>query len=94
MTIVNWTLIKHPLNWFTVLLMLFLAAVAGTLILEAFGIQPNTADSSDDGSNGSITGAASYGAGSVPTGGPGPHATVSSIPAPGIAIGDVVMVYG
>lgn len=40
--IVNLGLLKHPLNWFTVVLMLILAAMAGTLVLEGFGIQPQT----------------------------------------------------
>lgn len=42
MNIVNWGLLKHPLNWLTVVLMLFLAAMAGTLVLQGFGIEPDT----------------------------------------------------
>jgi hypothetical protein len=42
MQIVNWGLVKHPLNWLTVILMLFLAAMAGTLALQGFGITPDT----------------------------------------------------
>lgn len=44
MHIVNWGLVKHPLNWLTVFLMLYLAAMAGTLVLEGFGITPETGD--------------------------------------------------
>lgn len=42
MQIVNWGLLKHPLNWLVVFLMLFLAAMAGTLVLQGFGIEPDT----------------------------------------------------
>lgn len=45
MQLVNWGLVKHPLNWFTIVLMLILAAMAGTLVLEGFGVTPSTADS-------------------------------------------------
>lgn len=97
MQILNMTLVKHPMNWLTIIFMLFVAAVAGTLILEALGIRPETGSDSDgdgDKTNGTITGAAFSGAGSINTAGPGPHATVSSIPNPGIALSDSVMVYG
>jgi hypothetical protein len=42
MQIVNWGLLKHPLNWFTIILMLIIAAMAGTLVLTAFGVTPAT----------------------------------------------------
>jgi hypothetical protein len=42
MHIVNWGLVKHPLNWLTVVFMLIIAAMAGTLVLEGVGIQPKT----------------------------------------------------
>lgn len=42
----NWNLIKNPLNWAIVLLMLLLATVAGHLLLTYFGIEPETATSS------------------------------------------------
>lgn len=44
MQIVNWKLISHPINWLTVVLMLLLAAMAGTLVLQGLGITPSTAD--------------------------------------------------
>jgi len=44
MAIVNFNMLKHPLNWLTVFLMLILAAMAGTLVLEGFGIQPSTSN--------------------------------------------------
>jgi hypothetical protein len=95
MQIVNLNLMKHPMNWLTIIFMLFVAAVGGTLILEALGIRPETGSDSDgDGTGGVITGAVFSGAGSTVTGGPGPHATVSSYPAPGIAKAETVMIYG
>lgn len=42
MQIVNWGLVKHPMNWATIIFMLFIAAMAGTLVLEGFGIQPDS----------------------------------------------------
>jgi len=42
MEIVNWGLLKHPLNWLTVVLMLIIAAMAGSLVLQGFGIEPAT----------------------------------------------------
>lgn len=42
MQIVNFDLIKQPLNWLIVILMLVIAAVAGHLILSAFGQEPAT----------------------------------------------------
>jgi hypothetical protein len=92
MKIVNWALLKHPLNWLTVILMLFFAAIAGTLILEGLGIRPATADDSD-GDN-SITGAGPTTAGAMLTGGDFFHATVSQNPAPGLSLQDTVTIYG
>lgn len=40
--IVNLGLMKHPTNWFTIGLMLFLAAILGTLVLHGAGITPST----------------------------------------------------
>ena len=42
MEIVNWGLLKHPLNWFTIVLMLLIAGFAGHLLLSAAGIEPGT----------------------------------------------------
>lgn len=40
--IVNVGLLKNPLNWLTVVLMLVLAGIAGHLLLSAAGIEPST----------------------------------------------------
>lgn len=92
MTIVNWALLKHPLNWLTVILMLFFAAIAGSLILEGLGVRPATGDDSD--SDGTITGSGPTTAGAMLTGGDDFHATFSMNPAPGVAVGDTVVTYG
>lgn len=42
--IINVGLIKHPLNWLTVILMLVIASMAGTLVLSGFGIEPDTGE--------------------------------------------------
>ena len=42
MEIVNWGLLKHPLNWLTIVLMLLIAGFAGHLLLSAAGIEPGT----------------------------------------------------
>ena len=42
MKIVNWNLLKHPLNWAIVILMLLLAGMAGHLLLSHFGVEPAT----------------------------------------------------
>lgn len=42
MNLVNFGLLKHPLNWLTVFLMLMIAAMAGTLVLSGLGIEPDT----------------------------------------------------
>lgn len=36
----NWELLKHPLNWLIVLLMLTIAGIAGHIVLTHFGAQP------------------------------------------------------
>lgn len=36
----NWAVIKNPINWVIVMLMLALGALAGTLILSYFEIEP------------------------------------------------------
>lgn len=41
MKILNWELLSHPLNWVTIFLMVFIAALAFHLILSATtGINP------------------------------------------------------
>ena len=42
MEIVNWGLLKHPLNWLTIVLMLLIAGFAGHLLLSAAGIEPSS----------------------------------------------------
>lgn len=44
MQLVNWGLVKHPLNWFTIVVMLVLAAMAGTLVLNGLGLAPSTGE--------------------------------------------------
>lgn len=36
----NWELLKNPMNWLIVLAMLTLAAVGGHLALTLFGVEP------------------------------------------------------
>lgn len=36
----NWGLLKNPLNWVVVILMLVIAGMAGHLILSYFGVEP------------------------------------------------------
>lgn len=38
--IINWNLIKHPINWIIILLMLLIAAYGGHLLLKYFGASP------------------------------------------------------
>lgn len=40
MQIINTGLVKHPLNWFIVLMMLVIAAIAGHEILSLAGMEP------------------------------------------------------
>ena len=96
MKILNWNLLKHPLNWLTVILMLYFAGIAATLALEALGIRPSTgADDVDASGNGTstITGAGASSAGSILTGGSGPHPTFSVDPAPGISDQELAVAY-
>lgn len=37
---VNWPLLKNPLNWATVILMLVLAGITGHLVLTYLGFEP------------------------------------------------------
>lgn len=46
MPLINWPLAKQPLNWFIVIFMLLIAAMAGHLALSYVGIEPATADNS------------------------------------------------
>jgi len=40
----NWALLKQPLNWVIILFMLILAGIAGHLVLSALGVEPATND--------------------------------------------------
>lgn len=42
MEVVNWELIKHPMNWVVVLLMVMIAGIFITLVLDFYGVQPGT----------------------------------------------------
>lgn len=44
MKIVNTSLLKQPLNWAIIPLMLLLAAVGGHLVLSYFGVEPKTSE--------------------------------------------------
>jgi hypothetical protein len=46
MDIVNWKLLGHPLNWFTVVLMVIIAGTFGHLVLTYFGFEPATSKTS------------------------------------------------
>lgn len=69
MQLINWGLVKHPLNWFTIALMLFLAAMAGTLALELLGVTPALAPSGDA-QTGAGTGSGGTGSGITISGNP------------------------
>ncbi len=43
----NWDLMRHPLNWIIVLLMLTIAGIAGHLLLTHFGAEPQGSSSPD-----------------------------------------------
>jgi hypothetical protein len=38
---INWELMRHPLNWIIVILMLTIAGAAGHLLLTHFGAEPS-----------------------------------------------------
>lgn len=40
MEIINWRIVGHPLNWITVFLMLFIAALGAHFVLTYFGAIP------------------------------------------------------
>jgi len=60
MRVVNWNLMRHPMNWVTIWLMLFIAGIALHLILQGLGIRPQAAQPAGYGTtppNSSATGA-------------------------------------
>jgi hypothetical protein len=46
MEVVNWRMVKHPLNWFIVLMMLVIAAIFGHLLLTLLEQEPATRNNS------------------------------------------------
>ena len=40
--IINTNLLSHPMNWFTIFLMLVIAAIAGHLVLSLVKMEPAT----------------------------------------------------
>jgi hypothetical protein len=38
--IINWELLKHPINWLTVVLMVLIAGIALNFILQWQGVSP------------------------------------------------------
>lgn len=40
MKLINWEIVKNPMNWLIVGMMLLLAGVAGHLVMKRFGIEP------------------------------------------------------
>ena len=49
MKLVNVGLLKHPMNWVIVLLMLVLAGIGGHLILSLAGFEPKTSQAPSTG---------------------------------------------
>lgn len=45
LSMLNWSILKHPLNWIIILMMLILAGIAGHLVLSTLGIEPATDNS-------------------------------------------------
>ena len=44
MELINFGLIKSPVNWFTILLMVLIAGIAIHLVLDFYGITPATSE--------------------------------------------------
>lgn len=44
MKLVNTDILKHPMNWIIILLMLIIAGAAGHLILTYIGVEPKTGE--------------------------------------------------
>jgi hypothetical protein len=42
MQIINWEIAKHPMNWVTVLLMVFIAGIFIHLVMDFYGAKPAT----------------------------------------------------
>jgi len=56
MKLVNTALMKSPINWLTIGLMLFFAAIGGTLFLTALNVHPATPVTNSDGGGGTTRG--------------------------------------
>lgn len=41
----NWNLLKHPINWVIIVFMLVIAGIAGHFALTYLGMEPATSDS-------------------------------------------------
>jgi hypothetical protein len=50
MKVLNWSMLKNPLNYIIILLMLVIAGVAGHLLLSLMGWEPQTQNSSTESS--------------------------------------------
>jgi len=46
LTMLNWELLKNPLNWLIILVMLLIAGMAGHLLLSYAGLEPASSDNS------------------------------------------------
>lgn len=44
MEIINFSLIKHPLNWFIILLMVLIAGIAIHIVLDFYNVNPRTSN--------------------------------------------------
>lgn len=42
MQVVNFALLKQPMNWITVILMLVIAGIGGHLVLSYVGVEPQS----------------------------------------------------
>lgn len=41
---INWQLVSHPVNWFTIFFMLVIAGIGGHLLLTYLGIEPRASN--------------------------------------------------
>lgn len=44
MQIINWELVKHPINWVVVILMVLIAGIAIHLVLDMYGVTPGKSE--------------------------------------------------
>jgi hypothetical protein len=50
MELVNWRIVKHPLNWITIFLMIFIAGIAIHFVMVSLGMAPAAASQQTTGS--------------------------------------------